>query len=250
MFSIGDKRLQERLLCKKDLSFDRAVKICQAAEVAHRESQSMSQSSRPSQSRSVNTISKHGHKSQSRSQPQAGNQAGPSRPQSGAGTFHQASRGSSHTTSHAEQSPSKGKCRHCGNSHGNNLQSDCPAWGHMCYRCKGQNHFRKFCHAKTVHTIQVDSESEDDYFLGSFECEVGCVHRDDNCRAWFETVLVAGANIRMKVDTGAETSSIPVKTWLKIVDQFDTITGYVTCIWWGYCSARGFCPGQVQCQRA
>ena len=55
--------------------------------------------------------------------------------------------------------------------------------------------------------------------MGSLECEVGCVHRDDNCRAWFETVQVAGANIRMKVDTGAETNSIPVKTWLKIVDR-------------------------------
>ena len=49
----------------------------------------MSQSSRPSQSMCANTISKHGRKSQSRSQPQAGNHAGPSRLQSGAGRFHQ-----------------------------------------------------------------------------------------------------------------------------------------------------------------
>ena len=228
VFSIGDKRLQERLLREKDLSYDRAVEICHAAEVTHRELQSMSQSSRPSQSRSVNAVVKHGRKSQSHSQSQAGNQAGPSRPQSGAGTFHQARRSSSHMTSHAQQSPSKGKCGRCGNSHGNNLQSDCPAWGHMCYRCKGQNHFRKFCRAKTVHTIQVDSESEDDYFLGSLECEVGCVHRDDNCRAWFEIVQVAGANIRMKVDTGAETNSIPVKTWLKIVDRPNLTPSRVT----------------------
>ena len=39
---------------------------------------------------------------------------------------------------------------------------------------------------------------------------------------------VAGADICMKVDTGAETNSIPVKTWLKIVDRPNLTPSRVT----------------------
>ena len=227
VFSLGDKRLQERLLREKDFRLSsRDLSRCRGDSL--RVTFHVTVESSVTVEACQYHLETWAYKSQSRSQLQAGNQAGLSRPQSGAGTFHQARRGSSHTTSHAQQSPSKGKCGSCGNSHGNNLQSDCPAWGHMCYRCKGQNHFCKFCRAKTVHTIQVDSESEDDYFLGSLECGVGCVHRDDNCRAWFETVQVAGDNICMKVDTGAETNSIPVKTWLKIVERPNLTPSRVT----------------------
>ena len=42
-------------------------------------------------------------------------------------------------------------------------------------------------------------------------------------RTWFEVVEVTGSKIKMKIDTGVETNSIPMRTWGKIPDKANFI---------------------------
>ena len=192
------KRLQERLLREKDLTFEKAVDICRAAEITNRELLSMSQKTPVKQ---VHAVARQQRGNSARSQ---GGRQGQSQ-----------YRGASQNTSVSGQSARHHiQCSRCGKSHGPNLEKDCAAWGHMCYKCKGKNHFKKFCRSKSMHTdsrdyVQHDEpfndyyDLSDDYFMGTIDvAQVGSITRTDD-RAWFETINVAGSKIRMKIDTGA-----------------------------------------------
>ena len=79
----------------------------------------------------------------------------------------------------------------------------CPAWGKACSLCSKRNHFRRKCRSKTVHEAVVypEVDSGGPYFLGAVDCI-------DNTKAWFVTLPVCGGNVKFKIDTGADISTI------------------------------------------
>ena len=57
--------------------------------------------------------------------------------------------------------------------------------------------------------------STDEFFIGPAVCvNIGSMEH-----IWYEVVQVAGSQIKMKIDTGAETNSIPMRSWNQIPNK-------------------------------
>ena len=82
---------------------------------------------------------------------------------------------------------------------------------------------------KRVHAVVVrrdpdsgdETESSDKFFMGLVYCIVSSMSRytEMSDRAWYDKFDISGSHIKMKVDTGAETNSFPIRTWRKIPDR-------------------------------
>ena len=210
VFSVTDKRLKERLLREKDLDLQRTVVVCRAAEITQQELQSMSRVQQSDNIRSaaqVDTVKKRPSRVQDK--PSSSQSASPTSP-----------------------NDSAKHCSRCKRTHGPSLQNDCPAWGKTCYKCSGTNHFALCCRSKRMYQVDAEdvsynSDQSDEYFFGAIEYRnVGSVSHEPS-RVWFEKVKVCGSHIKMKVDTGAETNSIPQRTWRKITDRPDLVNSNV-----------------------
>ncbi|GFN87428.1 Gag-protease-like protein [Plakobranchus ocellatus] len=111
--------------------------------------------------------------------------------------------------------PSKRICKQCGSEH---RPRQCPAYGKTCHKCKGKNHFATVCrsgqknktpHKTKVHEVEIGSEEKEQHFwVGELETDKG--------KRWSVNAKVCDTEIKMKVDIGAETSTIPAKLWEKI----------------------------------
>ena len=202
VFSTRSVSLKERLLREKDLSLTRAIDLCKAAEITQREMKAMcTQPGLSENSRSVNIVqrtkphSKHSHSQYRKPTPGGASKSVVGKP-----------------------------CMRCGRHHGPNTATDCPAFGRTCRKCNGPNHFAVCCEnsskkkGKQVHELGAEfsppSGSEtDEFFIGTIQ--VGSLR---DC-VWFEPISVCGSKIKMKIDTGAEANSIPLRTWEKIVKR-------------------------------
>ncbi|GFR90779.1 polyprotein [Elysia marginata] len=93
--------------------------------------------------------------------------------------------------------------------------------GKTCHKCKGKNHFATVCRtsfakSKTrprIQELEVEEEAEEEYFwVGQIE-SIGC---EAKTKRWSVEAQVCDSKIKMKKDTGAETSTIPTKQWESI----------------------------------
>ncbi|GFO25559.1 retrovirus-related pol polyprotein from transposon 17.6 [Plakobranchus ocellatus] len=76
--------------------------------------------------------------------------------------------------------PSKRICKQCGSEH---RSRQCPAYGKMCHKCKGKNHFATVCrsgqknktpHKTKVHEVEIGREEEEQHFwVGELETGKG-----------------------------------------------------------------------------
>ncbi|GFR63519.1 Pol polyprotein [Elysia marginata] len=116
------------------------------------------------------------------------------------------------------QEKHKKHCNACGSS---NPPKQCPAYGKPCHKCKGKNHFATVCRTSSakfktrprIHELEVEEESEEEYFWVGQIKSTGC---EANTKRWSVEAQVCDSKIKMKVDTGAETSTIPTKQWESI----------------------------------
>ena len=67
------------------------------------------------------------------------------------------------------------RCGRCGTVHG---FKKCPAWGKLCLKCHGKNHFKNYCKTKTGKEIIESEESDDEYFMDT--TVVGNIDKTDN----------------------------------------------------------------------
>ena len=119
-------------------------------------------------------------------------------------------------------------CRRCGTKHEGHK---CPAYGATCYKCNGRNHNSAVCKCKSMPAVTTphghdvttphghdEDSSEDEFFLHSV---VKCVEslQHDASSSWYSYVNVCNSRLKMKVDTGAETNTMPMKTWKHIRDK-------------------------------
>ncbi|KAI3359278.1 hypothetical protein L3Q82_002793 [Scortum barcoo] len=185
VFGIDDKKVRERLLRETELTLAGAVKTCHASELAKQHAKTFSNGvgEADKNSAAVATVS-------TRSQKQRTGQA---KRHKDSETFN---------------------CKRCGTQH---APKQCPAYGKVCNKCKGQNHFARHCFSKEkrgkgerVHTVE-ETALSDTFFVGMVtqehskpkETEQESVNKVEHDR-WTVPLHVNGAVIPLKLDTGAK----------------------------------------------
>ncbi len=104
----------------------------------------------------------------------------------------------------------------------------CPAWGKVCSKCNGKNHFAQYCRTKgdvkhEIHEVNTDSDDETLY-IGAVDNESDKTNvNGDNTEPtedeWWVTVRMKGKRIKLKIDSGAKANIISRKTYLRIAGK-------------------------------
>ncbi|GFR97874.1 hypothetical protein ElyMa_002756100 [Elysia marginata] len=99
-------------------------------------------------------------------------------------------------------------CKFCGGQH-QFLKSKCPAYGKVCSKCGGRNHFAKVCKktqkkphkaAPKVRNVKTDSDSESSSdWMNSIKGTIKC------------NMLVKGKPVAFLIDSGASVNLLPIK---------------------------------------
>jgi len=109
-------------------------------------------------------------------------------------------------------------CKRCGKRH---QPKQCPAYGKVCAKCKGHNHFAKQCFSKggqnqreSVHAVE-ETALSDTFFVGMVQqaeisqerteqTDMTSVSRDK----WMTALEINGVTVSLKLDTGAKVNLI------------------------------------------
>ncbi|XP_054864601.1 uncharacterized protein K02A2.6-like [Amphiprion ocellaris] len=185
VFGVKDKKMRERLLREAELTLDGAVKICHASELALQHAKTFHGSAMDMEASAVAAVTtRQGYKNK-KVQKTYSNESE---------TF---------------------QCKRCGTKH---AKQQCPAYGKICNKCKGHNHFAKQCFTKNkqnqkdrVHTVE-ETALSDTFFVGMVtqqdtpmeQVTVNTVEQDK----WTETLQVNGALVTFKLDTGAKANLV------------------------------------------
>ena len=136
--------------------------------------------------------------------------------------FVRKSKGQDRTTAHS--------CKFCGYKHPFTPPSRCPAFGKRCIKCKKEGHFAQVCKENVKKDSQVDTveqeafvedllnESQDVHtYFGSVE--LGSISDRRKTNKSLITVKIAGRDVRIKADTGAEATVIPYHLYKEITKK-------------------------------
>ncbi|XP_021340612.1 uncharacterized protein K02A2.6-like, partial [Mizuhopecten yessoensis] len=99
-------------------------------------------------------------------------------------------------------------CQRCGKSPGHPREK-CPASNVECHKCHKMGHYAKKCKATVDEVYQYQPEQGFD-FLG--------VINDNSSKPWLVSLTVDGADhkVEFKIDTGADVTAIPEKTYTAV----------------------------------
>ena len=81
---------------------------------------------------------------------------------------------------------------------------------HFAAMCKTKSH-KSFDTKEEIHTIESDSSSDDEFYVGSI---VTPVHSLDN--TWYETLEISNQPVRFQFDTGAKCNVMSIKTFCQL----------------------------------
>ena len=119
-------------------------------------------------------------------------------------------------------------CTRCGQIP-THAKTNCPAREAECHKCKKKGHFKAFCRTKaSVNQLSANTHEQEDTFLGSIDIVT------DSSKPWITDILVNGESLQFKVDTGADVTIIPVKSYSEIRDGTlslpdKTLSGPIQC---------------------
>jgi hypothetical protein len=95
-------------------------------------------------------------------------------------------------------------CKKCGRTH---KKANCPAYGKTCSKCKEKNHFAVGCKKKNIRELEC---KQSDLYIESLTVGQVSTTNQNAESTWYKTIqLKVGdkiANIKFKLDTGAETN--------------------------------------------
>ena len=98
-------------------------------------------------------------------------------------------------------------CTRCGQIR-THTKTNCPAREAVCHKCKKKGQFKACCRSKvSVNQLSADTQKEEDAFLGAIDTVT------DNTKSWTTDILLNGQMLQFKVDTGADVTVIPVKSY-------------------------------------
>jgi hypothetical protein len=203
IFSMSDSELVEKLLELEDPKLQDIVDKCVAAETTRTEMKVMTnKTATADQDKSIDYMRRSGNKSWQQAK-----------------STDEQSAASDRQENFDQQTVKRRKtCRKCGTRH---AYGRCPAFGEKCLRCHKMNHFASQCRSKSVSALQQAESSSDEFFMDALTSDASTNDAKTSvpARQWYEKVKVCGSHIKMKVDTGAETNTVPWKTWKKIVGR-------------------------------
>lgn len=202
ILGIPDNGLRERLLREVDLTLDKALQMCRAAETIKKQSKELQFE--------VNTpvhavTSKRGYGG---AKPNKGNTV-------------QKTRG---------KIDNKPECGRCGTKH---ERRKCPAYGKLCTRCGFRNHYSSMCRTKTPSRVHsVEEENSDPAFENFY---VDTVQSSHTRKEWIVPLKIHNSIIPFKLDTGAQVNILPEKDYMSLQNRPKLnksnvkITGYSGC---------------------
>lgn len=194
IIGIRDAALRERLFRERDLTLEKIITTCRAAEISKQHVSSLA-TTLDKQEVVVDNLNRgrQPHRQQNRQQPKR-------QPR-----FQQRS----NQPQHSEAKPQK-SCGRCGTTH---LPRQCPAYGTTCYACGKFGHFQNVCRQKQRaaprHVRMLDMEEDvavQDFGLGSLT--VNDI-TEESLSDWLETVNVSGNPVTFKLDTGSDVNILP-----------------------------------------
>ena len=122
-------------------------------------------------------------------------------------------------------------CKFCGYKHPFTQPNKCPAFGKKCMKCRKEGHFAQVCKEIAKKGSQVDTVEQDNCFdedcQGKSEdvhtyfgsVELGTVSDNRKRNKSLITLKIAGRDIRIKADTGAEATVIPYNLYTKLTKK-------------------------------
>ena len=173
-------QIKERLLREEELTLEKTMRICRAAEESKKQVKLM-HDDKPT---SIHGI-KQEHKSQKK---------GKALP----------------------KPPSKQQCGNCGKSH---PKRQCVAYGKECRKCGKLSHFAKFCRSgksAPKHINVVSRQGTADERGNQSQCEpvfIGAVNQipsEVSGDELFKTITIKGVPVKFKLDTGAQANILPL----------------------------------------
>ena len=145
---------------------------------------------------------------------------------------------SSNSYSNPVKYSDKQQCGKCGNRHKRFPREGCPAHGQVCRKCGKDNHYAKVCKSETnkqtskptyskshshrrVHQIddRYEYDSDDSYddgqpfVIGSLNSIDAITQKQEEI---YDTVVINGKSIQLKIDTGAQCNVLPLQTFKTI----------------------------------
>ena len=181
---VNSDTVRGRLLREPDLTLQRSIDICRAAETSSSQLNVLTGSGSDA---SVNFLRK----------------GGKARLNSGKTDLNKLDK----------QKHASSNCGKCGRKHD---AKNCPAFGKQCHKCKGKNHFTKMCKSRPrnqkVHTLETGSTSDSDgeFFVDSIETN------DKSDINWNVTVNCEGKPLTMKIDTGSQCNVMSLSTYKSV----------------------------------
>ena len=198
VFSMKDKRIQERLLREVTLTLMRAVDICKSLEVTRKDVQTMKKG--PVESTKVvyevNSMSRVKHKPNPAS---------------------------------AMYQHNKPESMKCGRRGRQDHPKRCPAWGKSCLKCGGRNNFAEMCRTKSVKELVQGDEKDDDLFF----LDTLFIGNTEKAGEWHAVIRCNETRVKVKLDTGAATNEMPLgifrKHHTKTADN--AVKHCAQCVW-------------------
>lgn len=226
VMGVEDKKLQVRLLETTDLTYDKTVEKCRAAEATKEQSSTMNQTV------AIHELSRSNNKQQpnswNRSNNNNTNGTDQRRPH---GNTYQQNRqpyrrtqqnrnngniGSSYNDNRSETN----KCKNCNYVHRTN---ECPALGKTCNTCSKLNHFSSVCKYKNVSVVTAHDDSynfsdNEEFYIGTIENARTDEIDDVVVYPWTEKINMNGKDVANKIDTGAEIDVMPLSVFKRILE--------------------------------
>ena len=184
-----DSHVRERLLRQVDLTLDKTLSICRAAEQTRKQVQEMGNSD---EKIAVDFMKNSGAKSKIQKNKPKQSFTGQKKPLS-------------QNQKQKSSQQSKNPCSRCGNFHG---QGQCPAVGQLCRKCGKRNHFSKCCKTPTSKVNELRENENTQFVVDSIE--------NESEREWKVQIEVNQTQVQFKIDTGAQISTLSETEFQKL----------------------------------
>lgn len=195
VMGITDLSLQERLLRmgSEELTLQKTIEYCRSAEASKQQMSNLHQST--SEVHRLRVVPQNHNRS---------------------------------TQGNNEEKTENFKCRRCNTIHG---PRQCPAYGKKCAKCSKLNHFMACCRVQprqqsvqsNVHPVELDSnqsrsfsgrwveeeeKAQEELFLAPVQI-LNSMDTTKRTQGWYQDIWIGNQLIRVKLDCGAEVSTLP-----------------------------------------
>ena len=185
---LADNFLREKLLRETDLTLDKCITMCKAAEIVQAQASELNLD-KPVKVHAVKT-----HK------------VSPGKPAVKPKPFQKGRSPKRRTAPRNPSTKPQQKCPRCGYNHLPDRY--CPAIGKTCAKCQGRDHFAQQCQTRKVNLVDTDP-SPDDFVINSVTM-VNAVECDSD---WVEPLIINGQVLPVKLDSCAQTNVMSHEDW-------------------------------------